>query len=157
MIISSLTFFITFYLIFENRANSHSISHFFLFQRPNVEISTFLFLLIFFSFCFLRKFFRLNVLFLCVVAFSMPVCIASSSGFSTCIQSCIVSALLSSSESSLSLQTRKVRITKKELQVSKLFHRYYYYYSRRVSLQNRNFIYSLYCYNVTPSFRQPIM
>ncbi len=100
MIISSLTFFITSYLIFKNRANSHSISHFFLFRRLNVEISTFLFLLISFSFCFLRKFFRLNVLFLCVVAFSMPVCIASSSGFSTCIQSCIVSPLPSSFESS---------------------------------------------------------
>ena len=100
MIISSLTFFITSYLIFKNRANSHSISHFFLFQRPNVEISTFLFLLVFFLFCFLRKFFRLNVLFLCVVAFSMPVCITSSSGFRACTQSCIVSTLLSAFESS---------------------------------------------------------
>ena len=122
MIISSLTFFITSYLIFKNRANSHSISHFFLFQRPNVEISTFLFLLVFFLFCFLRKFFRLNDLFLCVVAFSMPVCITSSSGFRACTQSCIVSTLLSSFESSPA--SYFPAITKKEPQVSELFHRY---------------------------------
>ena len=134
MIISSLTFFITSYLIFKNRANSHSISHFFLFRCLNVEISTILFLLVFFLFCFLRQFFRLNVLFLCVVAFSMPVCITSSSGFSACIQPCIVSTLLSSFESSLSLQPGKFAQRKKSRKSANSFIDILYY-SRRVSLQ----------------------